>query len=413
MKTQRSGAILIGALLSCMAAVLAGFASPPADLASLQPERITLNLTEDPATRMAVAWRTRACDAPPAGQIVVATGYTNLVKNARTFEGATEEVSLGGGMVAYHHALVFDSLKPDTLYAYRVGNGKQWSEWNQFRTASGSPAPFRFIYFGDPQDDIRSRCSRLFRTGFRTAPDARLWHFTGDLVNDGGNDSEWAELFQAMGWIPGTTPMLPLAGNHEYVAEKIEDRKVWKLTPLWRPHFVLPENGPPGLEETAYFVDYQGVRFVMLNGNEKLSEQAEWLDGILARNPQRWTIAAIHQPMYSTAKDRDNSHLRNLFIPLFDKHGVDLVLQGHDHTYGRTFKLRNGARVTDGEKGTVYVVSVSGPKVYDLNERNKNFMAKFGTGRQLFQVIGVEKDRLSYEAFDAAGNLYDAFELKK
>jgi 3',5'-cyclic AMP phosphodiesterase CpdA len=397
-----------------LTAVLLGCAGPafPPGLAG-EPDRIILNLTEDPATSTAVTWRTRSPADPSMGQITRATEFTDLEKNATIVHGTTEEVSLDDGETAYHHGLVFRSLKPDTLYAYRVGNGTQWSEWNQFRTANESPEPFTFINIGDPQNDIRSRCARLFRMAYRTAPDADFWHFTGDLVNNSANDSEWAELFCALGWIPRTTPCLLLPGNHGYLLEKDGDRVIRHLSPLWKPHFLLPENGPPGLEETAYYVDYQGVRFVMLNGNEKLDAQAEWLGRVLAQNPQRWTIAAVHQPLYSTAKDRDNPGLRKLFLPLFDRYAVDLVLQGHDHTYGRTYKLHNGTRVADTEEGTVYVVSVSGPKVYDLNEQTRDIMAKSGNRRQLFQVITVEKDRLRYESFDALGNLYDAFELTK
>ena len=167
------------------------------------------------------------------------------------------------------------------------------------------------------------------------------------------------------------------------------------------------------LNETVYFIDYQGVRFVMLNGNEKLQEQAEWLDRVLSQNSQDWTIAAIHQPVYSTARKRDNTLLQDLFVPIFDKYSVDLVLQGHDHTYSRTFKLRNGKRVEDNESETVYVISVSGPKNYSVNKRYEHLMEKMETGRQLFQVISVNKNRLQYESYNALGELYDSFELKK
>lgn len=151
----------------------------------------------------------------------------------------------------------------------------------------------------------------------------------------------------------------------------------------------------------------------MLNGNEKLAEQALWLDRILSRNPQPWTIAAIHQPVYNTGKWRNRSTLQDLFVPLFDKYSVDLVLQGHDHTYGRTYKLKNGTRVGPDESGTVYVISVSGPKSYPVGPQHAALMEKSGTGRQLFQVIRVSRRRLAYEAFDAAGKPYDAFVLEK
>ena len=212
---------------------------------------------------------------------------------------------------------------------------------------------------------------------------------------------------------PRTTPMMLLPGNHEYPDKRYLQDKPYKLFHLWRPHFTLPENGPQGLEETAYFIDYQGVRFVMLNGNEKIEEQAGWLDKILSENPQLWTIVGIHQPVYSTAKYRNDSKLQNQLVPIFDKHSVDLVLQGHDHTYCRTYKIKNGFRAGDNEKGTVYVISVSGPKFYQVKTHYKGLMAKLETGRQLFQVIHIDHNRLFYESFDVKGEVYDSFTLEK
>jgi hypothetical protein len=92
---------------------------------------------------------------------------------------------------------------------------------------------------------------------------------------------------------------------------------------------------------------------------------------------------------------------------------VDLVLQGHDHTYARTFKLREGRVVPVDEKGTVFVVSVSGPKAYALNTQYKDLMAKMGDKISSFQVISVEANKLSFTAYTAAGAVYDSFELRK
>ncbi len=151
----------------------------------------------------------------------------------------------------------------------------------------------------------------------------------------------------------------------------------------------------------------------MLNGNEGLEDQAKWLNKILAKDPQRWTIVTIHQPFYSTGEDRDNPYNRQLFVKLFDKYSVDLLLQGHDHTYGRTWKLRNGVKQDENAPGTVYVVSVSGPKQYDPNKRFESLMAKTGANKQLFQIISVDKNRLVFESYTAAGELFDSFVLKK
>lgn len=377
------------------------------------PERIILNLTPSPETEMAVTWRTGPDTLMPQAQIALAFPSVYLSQIANTVYASTVIVQLDSVRIVQYHSVVFNSLQPNTQYAYRVGNGKHWSEWNQFQTAKENPEPFKFLYLGDPQNNIKSMCSRIFRAAYKKAPDADFWLFTGDIVDVGYDDQEWAELYYALGWIPRMTPMILLPGNHGYFTMIVDDQKIKQITPLWRPQFTLPENGPDGLEETAFFIDYQGVRFVILNGDEKLGEQAEWLDKILSDNQQPWTIVAIHQPFYSTGKMRDNPHLRTLFIPIFDKYSVDLVLQGHDHTYGRTHKLRNGVQVADDAKGTVYVVSVCGPKVYPVNPLYKELMVKMGTGRQLFQIISVDQNRLIYESWTAIGELYDYFELKK
>jgi 3',5'-cyclic AMP phosphodiesterase CpdA len=224
-------------------------------------------------------------------------------------------------------------------------------------------------------------------------------------------------------------PSVPTPGNHEYAAPaggaaKVDEKadaaakkeaRRSRLSVNWRPQFTLHENGPPGLEETVYYFDIQGVRVVSLNSNERQEEQVPWLEGVLANNPNKWTVVTFHHPIYSTAKGRDNKKLRELWRPLFDKYTPDLVLQGHDHTYGRSGVMREdnlltGARLKD-EKGTVYVVSVSGPKMYTLEK--EDWMVSSAADTQLYQLITIDGDTLHYEARTANGTVYDSFDLHK
>ena len=386
----------------------------PADAAADHtPQRIILNLTASPATSQAVTWRTNHPVAGAQAEITPAHGAADFDENARSVNATSQTVTLKTGLACAYHTVVFDGLEPGTRYAYRVGSAAAWSEWNQFKTAAAGPVPFSFVYFGDLQTKIHSTCSRVVRAAYQKAPLAAFWHFVGDMVNDGEQDEQWAELFATMGWVPRCTPAIMLPGNHEYPDKRYVKGRDYRLCNLWCPQFNLPTNGPEGLAESVYFIDYQGARLVMLNGNEKLSEQAIWLDRILSRNPQRWTIAAIHQPVYSRGKRRDKTIYQSLFVPVFDKHGVDLVLQGHDHTYSRTARLSGGRRAQPDEPGTVYVISVAGPKSYPAHPRYGHLMEKSGTGRQWFQIIDVSTDTLRYQAFDATGALYDAFVLEK
>jgi hypothetical protein len=204
----------------------------------------------------------------------------------------------------------------------------------------------------------------------------------------------------------------------------LDDRIAVPGTPAvsrhWRPQFAFPKQGAPaGLEETCYFMDYQGARIIALDSNQQRDAQVAWLRRVLADNPARWTIVTFHHPMFSVSRNRDNSELRKLWKPLFDEFKVDLVLTGHDHAYARAGQLSarpagsnvpTGVQTYDPAVGTVYVVSVSGPKMYDVT--NENFV-RTAENTQLYQVIRVESDELQYEARTATGRLYDAFTLKK
>lgn len=378
------------------------------------PDRIILTFNGDPATTQAVTWRTDATVERPIAQIAPADHGPKFVPTATSVEATTSPLTTDLGEVR-HHTAVFKNLEPSTQYAYRVGDGVNWSEWAHFTTASATPEPFSFIYFGDAQNDIKSLWSRVIRGAYSDAPKARFLLHAGDLINRGDRDAEWGEWFYGGGWVNAMIPSLATPGNHEYSRS---DDGPKQLTLNWRPQFALPENGPEGLEETVYHVDYQGVRIISLNSNLRHEEQASWVEQVLADNPCRWTIITYHHPMYSSAKNRDNPKLRELWQPIFDRHKVDLVLQGHDHTYGRSGlvvgdqNVPTGTNARDDASGTVYVVSVSGPKMYSLND-DQEWMRRKAEDTQLYQVITIDGDTLRYEARTAVGTLYDAFDLVK
>ena len=394
---RRAAPLLIFAALLAIADRTAKV--PDADLhaPSATPDRIILTWAGDPATTQAVTWRTSVGVEHPVAQIAVAGDSPSFVKSARTVAARSEPMQTDINQ-SLSHAVEFTGLEPATVYAYRAGDGENWSEWNQFRTAAAGPAPLEFIYVGDAQNDLYSLWSRLIRQSLRDAPRMQFIVHAGDLVNTSTRDALWGEWHLAAGWINRSVASVPTPGNHEY--PRTEGKSA--LTPLWKPQFTLPRNGLAGLEETNYYVDIQGVRMISLNSNERQPEQAAWLDRLLsAPHPNRWVIATFHHPIYSSAQGRDNPELRELWQPVLDKHGVDLVLTGHDHTYARTGLVRK----------TVYVVSVSGPKMYTLERTAR--MQRAAADTQLFQVVRIDGDRLSYEARTARGVLYDAFELRK
>ncbi|MGE5351935.1 MAG: fibronectin type III domain-containing protein [Acidobacteriota bacterium] len=402
--------------------VLAGHSYSQHTQNEFSPQRIILNLTQDPSHSMAVTWRTESEITNPVVQISEAGSFTEFAENSRNFYASKEKINPDSGKSVFYYSVVTNELKPSTLYAYRVGGDEGFSEWNQFTTADDKTSPLTFAFFGDPQDDINEYCSRVFRQAYKEAPEANFWLFTGDITTEPA-DRLWGEFYQAGGFIFREVPLILTPGNHDmkykvengnYVLDKKGKKaRTKEVAPLWRAQFTLPDNGPDGFSETSYFVDYQGVRFIMINSNNKLNEQAKWLDSILTDNKNMWTVVSFHHPVYSSGRERNDKSTRNAFLTVFDKNNVDLILQGHDHSYARSYKLKNGLRVNDNEKGTVYVTSVSGPKAYIVNSLYSSLMAKMGTNLQLFQLISIDKDRLSFKSFTAEGALYDSFELTK
>jgi len=410
------------------------------------PDRIVATIDGDPATSISVTWRTAGSVLNTKAEIVRALPDARFDVGATVAQAETQvlelaELALAGSMMPVegnegleptsHHSVGFEGLEPDTLYAYRVqGAEGQWSEWFQTRTAPLS-GPMRFIYLGDAQNGLDSHWPRVIRAAFQQAPDARFILHAGDLVNRGSRDLEWAHWFKGGGFIHSMVPAIPVAGNHEYDTidlSEAERRRVLSL--LWRPQFRLPEvpELPADLQETVYAVRYSAdLHVFVLNSNmPDMTDQAAWLDRELATSDARWRIVTMHHPIYSSGRERDNSEKREVMLPILLKHKVDLVLQGHDHTYARGTigepeqAPSRSAALEDTGISTMFVNSVAGPKQYEFSENGWDAYAPTGVtldrmaeNTQFYQVIGIDGDELHYQAYTADGVLYDEVRLHK
>ncbi|MGV3619072.1 MAG: fibronectin type III domain-containing protein [Fimbriimonas sp.] len=377
---------------------------------SAMPSRVRLTWSGDPATTQSVTWRTDDSVTAPVAQIALAGPGPEIETKGETHKGRSETVASDLGWKVGYHTVTFTNLQPKTQYVYRVGDGTNWSEWFHFTTAAAKFEPFSFIYLGDAQNGIRTLWARVFRRAYAEDTQARFFLYAGDLINRANSDAEWAELYDGPGWVNASTPTIPVSGNHEHFKNAAGEPQI---SDHWRPQFELPQNGIPGLEESNYVLDYQGVRIIALNSTQRQKEQTPWLEAQLKHNPNRWTVVCFHHPIYSAAVRRDNPELRAMWKPLFDRYRVDLVLQGHDHTYARNdFRsVRSSIASKESEGGTMYVVSVSGSKMYDLNKQP--WMVRAAEDTQLYQNLKVTWNEVVYEARTASGELYDKFTIQK
>lgn len=107
-------------------------------------KNIILTWQDDPKTSQAVTWRTEVRIRPAMAEIALSDPSPDFGSSAQQFIAKSSTLETGKGL-SYYHTVNFANLRPDTLYAYRVGNGEAWSEWFQFRTASEKREAFSFI----------------------------------------------------------------------------------------------------------------------------------------------------------------------------------------------------------------------------------------------------------------------------
>ncbi len=422
------------------AILLLGFVSFPAnaqhhhhdglhhwEIPSKDPDRIILTFHGDPATSRAVTWRTDTTISQGVAQIAEATVNSKFADNAITIDAVLEEFDLGtfrenNALVVHYHSVIFEDLEPNTLYAYRVGDGDDhWSEWIQFRTAKPGYNPTQFVYFGDAQNDVLSHWSRVIRMAYQTAPNASFAIHAGDLINDAHRDYEWAQWFKAGSFVHSQWTAIPVVGNHEF--QRTANLRPRRLSIQWRPQFTLPveEELDSDLHETVYSVNYQDIHIIVLNSTDELDEQTEYLENQLKNSTAKWKIVTCHHSIFSPAEGRNFQFARDHWKPLLDKYGVDLVLNGHDHTYARGHvPVRTSDQDETGGLGTIYVTSVSGPKQYELDpDQIESYSSdgyqndKTAEQTQFFQVITVEENTLTYVAYTVLGEEYDRAVITK
>lgn len=383
-------------------------------LFAVESQQIILSVQEQPESSVGVTFRFYEPVENGKLQYLPHRETVDMHQEAETLslEAQTVYTDTTEKVAQYVCSHVLDGLEPDTEYAYRVGDGKDWSPWYTFCTAKESFNDFTMIYLGDPQWGYTDYLPRIYHRAMLTAPDAAFWYLAGDLVDYPYEDWQWDAFFKGASEVFTRYPITTAAGNHGYLWAYRDHRDT--LPPNWRPHVAQPENGPGGLEETCFYFDYQGLRFIVLNGNEGLEEQAKWLKGVLKNNPNRWTVVGIHQGFYPSGWERDYPEYRELFLPLMEKYGVSMVLQGHDHAYSRTYPLRKGKIVDDPAEGICYVISNAGSKQYPIKSKFADLYAvQEAANKQYYQTLSFYADSLVYRSYTSTGFCHDKYVIKK
>ncbi len=306
------------------------------------------------------------------------------------------------------HELRLENLQPSAKYFYQVtcrgdGAAPVASPLLTFTTACDSSEAFSFTVVGDTQKNpvVTGKIATLM---WQRRP-----HFVlhlGDVVDNGPDKREWTdEFFKPCAELFSRVPVYPCLGNHE------------KNHPHYYQYFSMPAP------ENYYHFTYGNAEFFSMDSNQFITpgtKQYEWLDKALSASTAKWKICFHHHPCYSSDADdygdtyKGGSTLGELkvkfLIPLYEKHKVDIVMNGHVHFYERTHPIRGGK--VD-RAGVVYLTSGGGGGKLEDFGPTPTFFKNQNRVDYHYCYFTIFDNVLEGKAFDHEGRLFDTFEIKK
>jgi len=152
------------------------------------------------------------------------------------------------------------------------------------------------------------------------------------------------------------------------------------------------------------FKPQSGVRFFALDSNYVDKAQLDWLEKELAASGSEWKIMYFHHPLYSSGETHGSAELqRGLLEPVFLKHGVNVVLSGHEHFYERIKP----------QKGIAYFIIGSSAKLR-TGDLSKSDLTAYGNDQEYaFMLMEIVGDELYFQAINQSGKTIDTGSIKR
>ena len=323
-------------------------------------------------------------------------GYVLVAKESELTDGQMPETasrfdarsSLSDDGGKYSNQSTISGLEDNTVYAYQMVNSGVRSGIYTFTTGDSSDGTFSFAYAGDPQIGAGSTASDIEgwdkTLGLVAGSDAfegiDFLLSAGDQVNTASDENQYNGYLEHEALY--SLPVATVVGNHD------------SSSAAYSQHFNEPNNSRYGATNASsdYYFVYGGVLFMVLNSNNmSTAEHKAFLEEAIAATADQdiqWKVVTFHHSIYSVANhatEGDILQRRDELVPVFEELDIDVVLQGHDHVYVRTYMMDGFTPITESDKytyadgdgvpeavtdpdGILYVTanSASGSKYYEI-----------------------------------------------
>ena len=355
----------------------------------------------------------------------------------------TAEVKQASKTGYYVNHVDLSGLEPSTKYTYTISVGEKTSKEYTYETPAFGSDSFSFAAVGDPQlyySSLDKNVEGWTKTVNEVLSDGTDYSFLfslGDQINeyyaaDGSNldkvEAEYSGFFNNESL--SSIALATLVGNHDN----------GNNSTLYTEHFQMPGVTAYGQNKEGdgdYSFTYGGVQFMVLNtSNLSIADHKAFLEETLKKNPDaNWNVVCFHKSMYSVAShvtEEDIVQLRTGLSPIFKELGIDVVLQGHDHVYARSYimggkdgmtadvqKNADGTALTDiyAPDGVQYVTlnSGSGSKFYKITNEAFTYTAVQNQEKvPNYSKVSVTPDTFSVTTYRTSDqSVVDTFTLHK
>lgn len=393
-------------------------------------EQIALTPGAD-STKLNFAWYSKTIETP------VVRFLDDNGNEISKFEGeqGTDSITLEG-VTYYPNKVTATNLAENTSYHYQYLLNGQWSETYDYKTQSTDK--FQCLYVGDPQIGASTGQEATEKNDFADSKeyyarnDAYNWNKTlesalsahpnvsfmlsaGDQINETSKTGAEKELLRQQVEYAGflyspilrSLPVATTIGNHD------------NKTVNYKNHFNNPnsytEEVGASVAGNDYYYRYGNALFIVINTNNyNCQTHKDLINKAIndkANEGVKWKILMFHQDIYGSGYDHSDSDgmiLRTQLTPIIDAADIDVVLQGHDHTYSRTFQLKGDGKQHQAFESTDSENFITeNATCYDIlnNKNNENKVinpegtaymeANSSSGSKFYQLIGTQQDYIA------------------
>lgn len=377
------------------------------------PIHVRVLFETNPSREAVVAWTTMTAGQSHRLYIDTQPRQGDLAKYARNLPSVHSQAytltdaEKEAGITGFTHNVFLGDLKPATRYYLTAVSDNKASKEYHFITAPDDDREVRLLAIGDNRvgaaethpDNMRRRVNALMSRLLEKHPNIVGMAHGGDYTQR----AYWSQLYYYLNdHVDMTTttdnrllPFIPARGNHD-LDVGYEEMFWW-----------------PNRKNNQYYTTHLSAQAALVTLNSTISrggDQQDWLDAQLKalRPTNRWVLAQYHHPSYPSGRDyASGAPQRAAWVPLFEKHHVDLVYEAHDHLLKRTYPIFQDK--VDKERGIVYIGDGGGgvslrqvpaePRWY-LEVVGRHFHA---------HMMTFEKDRMSVVAIDPTDTVVDQF----